>query len=590
MTDALTDARGAPEAVLGPRTGTLARVLRVPWPARARLLLALLLGVGATAAAVGLTATSAWLISRAAQHPPVLYLLVAVVSVRAFGVARGVLRYAERLVAHDAALRLLATLRSEVYRRLERLAPAGLADMRSGDLVARLVGDVDGLVDVWPRVILPFGVAAIVGCGAVTLVALLVPAAGFVLALTLVAAAVGGPLVGAVVAGRAERRIGPLRGELSATAYDLLQAGPELVVAGAAERHLGALDTLSGRIERAESRSALGTGLSATLGSLMAGLAVWTALALGAAAVRSGDLDGVLLAVVVLTPIAAHDFVAGLAAAAQQVARLWGSAVRLDTVLTRHDPVVDPAHPRPSPAGPYGVRIRGLRAGYASGPLVLDGLDLDIAAGSLTLVTGPSGAGKSTLALVLLRLLDPDAGLVELTTPGGVVDLRELDGDDVRRIIGLCSQDAHVFDSTIAENVRLARPRSTDQEVSAALRSAGLAEWIGSLPDGIGTFVGESGARISGGQRQRLELARSILADRPVVILDEPTEHLDEPTTRALLRDLRTFAAGRTVLYVTHRPELLDDWVPRARVELQIHRTEGGFERDIARGSRRPGS
>ena len=553
----------------------LVRVVRLAGPVRARLGLAVLAGVGAAGAAVGLTATSAWLISRAAEQPPVLYLMVAIVAVRAFGIGRGVLRYAERLASHDAAFRVLAGLRSDAYRRLERLAPAGLAEYRSGDLLARLVADIDGLADVWLRVLLPYGVAGIVGGGAVLLVAALVPAAGAVLALTLLVVAVGAPLAAGLVARRAERRIAPARGQLAAAALELLHGASELVLGGAAERRLADLARLDGELRQAEARSAAGAGVGALVGSLAGGAAVWFALVAGILAVRAGSLGGVALAVVVLTPIAVHELVAGLAPAAQQLPRLRAAAARVTEVLDRPDPVHEPAQPAALPAGPYGLRVRGLRARYRpDGPEILRGLDLELRAGGRALVTGPSGSGKSTLANVLLRFLDPSGGTIELVGSDAAVDLTRLPGDDVRRVVGLCPQDVHVFDTTIAENVRLARPGATEEELRAALRAARLGDWVESLPHGLETLVGEHGGRLSGGQRQRLGLARALLADWPVIIFDEPTEHLDEPTAAELTVDLLAAAAGRTAIFITHRPELIA--AAACETSVDLGRPEGG--------------
>ncbi|MGH3284040.1 MAG: amino acid ABC transporter ATP-binding/permease protein, partial [Streptosporangiaceae bacterium] len=220
-------------------------------------------------------------------------------------------------------------------------------------------------------------------------------------------------------------------------------------------------------------------------------------------------------------------------------------------VLARPDPVAEPADPAPAPGPPYGIRASGLSARWEpDGPDVLHAVDLAIPAGHRVAVVGPTGAGKTSLAMVLLRFLDPSAGAVTL----GGTGITTLDGGTVRSIVGPCAQDAHIFDSTLAVNLRLARPHASDAELRQALRRARLLEWADSLPGGLDTPVGEHGARLSGGQRQRLALARVLLADFPVVILDEPAEHLDEQTAGALTRDLLSATAGRTVLLITHRP------------------------------------
>jgi ATP-binding cassette subfamily C protein CydCD len=516
-----------------------------------RLTLAALLGVLASSCAVGLLATSAWLISRAAQHPPVLYLLVAVTSVRAFGIGRAMFRYGERLAGHDAALRILARLRVTAWEHLDRLAPAGLAAFRSGDLLSRLVRDVDSLADRWLRVRLPYLVAAVAGGVAVTISALLVPRAGLVLGASLVAAAVLAPVLALAVARRAEQQIAPRRGELATATLDLLRGAGELSVFGAADRALGTVSDAGQAVMRGEARSAYARGTGAAVALLAAGTSVWAAVFFGIPAVRSHALAGVALAVVVLVPLATHELFSGLAPAAQEIPRLQASAARVSAMMTQPDPVIEPSVPAPVPSPPYDLRIRDLTARWdADGPDVLHDFSLDVPAGQRVAVVGPSGSGKTTLAMVLLRFLDPAAGTVTL----GGTDLTAMDSDAVRRIVGLCAQDAHIFDSTLEANLRLARPGATGAELRDALRRARLLDWVDSLPTGLGTQVGEHGAQLSGGQRQRLALARVLLADFPVVILDEPAEHLDDDTADQLTSDLLDATAGRTVLLITHRP------------------------------------
>jgi thiol reductant ABC exporter CydC subunit len=553
--------------------GALWRIARIGRPVTGRMLLAVAAGVAATGAAIGLTATSAWLISRASERPGVLDLMLAVTGVRAFGVSRGAFRYAERLAGHDAAFRILARLRSSAYIRLERLAPAGLAEFRSGDLLSRLVDDVDGLADLWLRVLLPYLIAGIAGAATVGLIALVVPAAALVLAATLIFVAFAVPVVTIRIARRGERRISAERGDLAAASLEVLEGSPEIMVAGATEARLAALAGIDRRLAAAEARTSTGSGAGTLLSGLATGVAVWFGLVAGIAALRAGQIEGVMLAVVALTPIAVHEATAGLVPAAAHLPGLAAMAARLLDVTSRPDTVVEPARPEPLPAGPYGLRSRGLRARYSpDAPDALLMPDFDVAPGGRLLVTGPSGSGKSTFAAVAVRFLEPSTGALELVGSDAETDIRRLAGDDVRRVICLCGQDPHVFDTSIAENVRMARPDATDDQVAAALGRAQLAPWINSLPDGLGTLVGEHGARLSGGQRQRLSLARALLADAPVVIFDEPTEHLDEATATALLGDLLAATAGRTVVMITHRPELIDSVEWATRVDLGSRR------------------
>ncbi|MEV5317606.1 thiol reductant ABC exporter subunit CydD [Streptomyces sp. NPDC052687] len=554
------DAPASATAAVAPGTpaagGVLARVRAMSGARRGRLVLALLLGSLALGSAVGLMATSGWLISRASQQPPVLYLMVAVTATRAFGIGRSVFRYAERLVSHDAVLRMLADTRVAVYRRLERLAPAGLRGTRRGDLLSRLVADVDALQDYWLRWLLPAGAAVAVSAASVGFTAWLLPEAGAVLAAGLLAAGAGVPLITGAVARRAERRLAPARGVLATRVADLLTGTAELTVAGALPGRTADARRADAELTRIASRAATATALGDGLIALISGLTVAAAALTGVQAVADGRLNGVALAVVVLTPLAAFEAVLGLPLAVQYRQRVRRSAERVYEVLDAPEPVREPRRPRQAPATPFPLVLRDLAARHPGQDRdALAGLDLTLEQGRRIAVVGASGSGKTTLAQVLLRFLDARAGSYTLAG----VDAYALDGDDVRRLVGLCAQDAHLFDSTVRENLLLARRDATEAELRDALARARLLDWADSLPDGLDTLVGEHGARLSGGQRQRLALARALLADFPVLVLDEPAEHLDLPTADALTADLLAATEGRTTLLITHRLAGLED-------------------------------
>ncbi|WP_105970284.1 thiol reductant ABC exporter subunit CydD [Streptomyces geranii] len=537
------------------RVGVLARVRAMSGARRGRLGLALLLGSLALGSAVGLMATSGWLISRASQQPPVLYLMVAVTATRAFGIGRAVFRYAERLVSHDAVLRMLADTRVAVYRRLERLAPAGLRTTRRGDLLSRLVADVDALQDYWLRWLLPAGAALVVSAASVGFTAWLLPEAGAVLAAGLLAAGVGVPLVTSAVARRAERRLAPARGALATHVADLLTGTAESTVAGALNARTEEVRRADSELTRIASRAATATALGDGLTALLSGLTVAATALVAAQAVVDGRLAGVVTAVVVLTPLAAFEAVLGLPLAVRYRQRVRRSAERVYEVLDAPEPVREPEQPRPAPLSPFPVVVKELVARHAGQDRdALARLDLTLDEGCRIAVVGPSGSGKTTLAQVLLRFLDADAGSYTL----GGVDAYALDGDDVRRLVGLCAQDAHLFDSSVRENLLLAKKDATEDDLRGALARARLLDWAQALPDGLDTLVGEHGARLSGGQRQRLALARALLADFPVLVLDEPAEHLDLPTADALTADLLAATKGRTTLLITHRLAGLD--------------------------------
>lgn len=539
----------------GERVPVLSRVRAMAGPRRGRLALALLLGSLALGSAVGLMATSGWLISRASQQPPVLHLMVAVTATRAFGIGRAVFRYAERLVSHDAVLRMLADTRVAVYRRLERLAPAGLRSARRGDLLARLVTDVDALQDYWVRWLLPAGAAVAVSAASVGFTAWLLPEAGAVLAAGLLAAGAGVPLLTGIVARRAERRLAPARGVLATRVTDLLTGTAELTVAGALPARAADARRADGDLTRIASRGATATALGDGLTALITGLTVAGAALVGTAAVADGRLGGIAMAVVVLTPLAAFEAVMGLPLAVQFRQRVRRGAERVYEVLDAPDPVREPERPLDPPASPFPLVLGSVTARYAEQDRdALTGLDLTLDRGRRVAVVGASGSGKTTLAQVLLRFLDVREGTYTL----GGVDATALDGDAVRRLVGLCAQDAHLFDSSVRENLLLARKDATEADLRDALARARLLDWADGLPDGLDTLVGEHGARLSGGQRQRLALARALLADFPVLVLDEPAEHLDLPTGDALTADLLDATEGRTTLLITHRLAGLD--------------------------------
>jgi len=511
-----------------------------------RLALGVFAGVLAAGAAVGLLATSAWLITTAAAQPPVLILLVAIVAVRAFGVGRGVFRYVERLVAHDAAYRVLGETRARVTARLEELAPAGLASVRNGDLLARLVLDVDAVLDLWLRVVLPVVVAAVTAVATVGLLVLLLPVAGGAVAVAVLVACTVVPWLTAASARRAERAIAGARGDVSAAAAEDLQTAADVLAFGAVDDVLASFAAADARLAAAERRSAWSAGLGSALLVLCVGGASLAGLVLGSGA----DISGPVFAVLVLTPLALADVLGGIPAAAQLAIRVRASLARVEELMSAPAPVAEPETPMAVPDGRE-VQVRDLHAGYGSNE-VLRGLDLDLPAGSRVVVTGPSGSGKSTLASALLRFLEPSSGEIRL----GGVDVRRLGGDQVRSVVGLLTQESHVFDTSIRENLLLAKPGASDLRLWKALYAARLGQFVECLPQGLDTMVGEHGARLSGGERQRLAFARLLLADHDVLVLDEPTEHLDEETARALLTDLFAAAGRRTVVLLTHRPEL----------------------------------
>jgi ATP-binding cassette, subfamily C, bacterial CydC len=539
----------------GHATSPLGRVLWLARPLRGRLILAVLAGAMATSCGIALLATSGFLLARASQHPNILAISIAVVAVRGLSIGRGVFRYAERLASHDAAFRILVDIRVRAFQRLERLAPAGLRTLRPGDLLARLVSDVDATQDLFLRGVVPPVAAVLAGTGAVIACLLILPASGLALVAGLLVAGALVPWLAAARARRTGQRLAPARGEFTAHFTDVLSGAADLHAFGAQEPAAARAADASAELARMERRAASGMGLGTGLSSGAAGLTVWAVLGLAVAATGTGALTRVPLAVVTLTALAAFEAVTALPAAAIQLGQARTSAARVTAVLDAPDPVRDPAAPLPLPAGPVPVRLRGAQVAYEpGGPLALDGVDLDLVPGRRVALIGPSGAGKSTVAAVLLRFRELSGGSATLDGE----TLSAYAADDVRTVIGGCAQDPHIFDTTIAGNLRLARPSATQEQLASAAGRAGLLPWITSLPLGWDTAVGAHGTAISGGQRQRLALARALLADPPLMILDEPTAHLDPDSRRALTTDILAVTEGRATLLITHDLDGLD--------------------------------
>jgi ATP-binding cassette subfamily C protein CydCD len=505
---------------------------------------AAVIGALASASGVALTATAGWLIVQASTRPPILTLLVAVVGVRAFGLARPVLRYVERLRSHDAALRLLARRRVEVYEALVPLVPARLG-RRRGDALSAIVDDVDSVVDRQLRVRLPLVQLALVMLLATAVAALLHPVAGLVVAAYGILAGVAF-LVSRHGARRAEQALVELRAELSTRVVDAVQVADELRMW---QRTVPVADRVAVTSARMGWAATTGAAwLAAARGLLLLG----SGAAMFAIALTAGGVSGPVTALLVLLPLALADVALPCADAGVLAVRTAAADDRL-RALERMEPAVADRPGLRTTAG-SGVGLDAMRARWELRAPQTTAVSLDLAPGDRIALVGPSGSGKSTVAAVLLRFLDPSTGDARL----GGQRLDDLSLDDVRRRVGLVDDHPHVFATTVAENVRLARPGASDAEVEEALRRAHLGPWLDELPDGLGTWIGAGHAAVSGGERARIGVARSLLADHPVLVLDEPTAHLDHPTAEALSREVLSGPRGRSVLWITHGTAGLD--------------------------------
>ncbi|GGE87400.1 thiol reductant ABC exporter subunit CydC [Mycetocola zhadangensis] len=550
-------------------------ILRTALPVTTGGVLGVLFGILAALCTVALLATSAYLITRAAEQPPILYLSMAVVGVRAFALGRAFFRYLERLASHDAAFRQLETVRVDLLRRLIPLAPDGLGRSRRGSLLSSLVSDVDELQNLPLRVLQPLVTSVGVAAIAVWVVAILSPAAAVGLAIALLAAFLIGTLVAARLAASAERSLAPRRAALVDAVLDYLSNLDVLIAYGAEQSGRRTVEAADAALTRALTARAAGVGIAGASLSLFSGLAVAWSLVAGIPAVSTAGstLSGPALAVIVLVPLAVFEIVASVPLAASAWRQVRSSAERIAKIAPADVPAELPldggsAGWAPQPGAPV-LELSGVQAtwpGAEQPALTVDALRIET--GERVLIEGMSGAGKTTLAHVLVRFLEYD-GTYLLAGQ----DVRNLPLESVRGFVGLCEQVPYLFDESIRQNLLFARDTATDAELTDVLDRVGLGQWLVAR-GGLDSRVGERGALVSGGQAQRIALARALLRDFPVIVLDEPTANVEADLAESLLRDLlgATNDAGRAVILISHAD------VPASIVDRRIRISHGTLQ------------
>lgn len=526
------------------------QLVQFAWPRSRGYSASLLVAVVQGLSAVALLATSAWLISRAAEQPPIMYLSIAVVGVRTFALARASLRYAERWLSHDAVLRGTGEKRVDVFAKLINFVPAGLGRESTAELSTRVVADVDETQNLGLRIFSPLVQSFSVSLISIAFFWFLLPEAAIAMALLLALAYLLALPVSSAVAKRADNTSAHDRALLSVSTSELIENYELLAAYQWLNEQSNRIELIQAKLASSARRQALALGASQAVFSFGAALSAVASAVIGAAYLADGKTDAVMLAVYALLPLAVFD----VASVSQPVVGAWrrfrASAVRLIQLTTRQvPPELAISHGAGVLSDIDSLQLESVDLGYPGSETVVRGLSLGLTRGDSLSITGPSGAGKTTVALALAGLLQPRSGALRIN--GQLAST--FSEDSIRLHIGYLEQSAVVFSTTVAANLRVARPMAADHELIEVLRSVGL--WLMfSTRDGLETQVGENASLISGGEAQRLAFARALLANFDCIILDEPTASVDQAQAQALVQDLLKAAAAqrRILVLITH--------------------------------------
>ncbi|MCL4270633.1 MAG: thiol reductant ABC exporter subunit CydC, partial [Anaerolineales bacterium] len=536
--------------IVNPKSTILPRLLQFLKGNWHRVALSVLLSSITILASVALMGTSAWLISTAAIAVSVADLGVSTVGTRFFGITRAVFRYLERLVSHDVTFRLLAKLRVWFYEKLEPLAPARLMNFRSGDLLARIIGDVETLENFYVRVVSPPLTAIVVGVFTAIFLASFYPLLAPVYLTFYLSLGLFLPILAQTTSRKSAEQTISLRADLQTRLVDGIQGMADLIAYGRANERLKQIASNADEYGNAQRRMARVTGIHSAIGTLLTNLGMWTILFLTIPQIINGEIAGPMLASLTLLTLASFEAVTPLPLAAQMWNSAREAARRLFEVVDTEPEIKDDIRYSKIDERVSNIEFSNISFTYPSQSTpALQHLTFNLQPSTSLAIVGPSGAGKSTIANLLLRFWDYSSGEIILSGES----LKALNQDEVRARCGYVSQNTYFFNTSIYENLRFARKKVTREEVEAACKSAQIHEFIMSLPKGYDTLIGEQGLRLSGGERQRLAIARALIKDAPILILDEPTANLDPLTEGQVLETLFKVMKQKTSLLITHR-------------------------------------
>ena len=522
------------------------------WVAITALLSFITLGAG-----IGLLAMSAFLISKSALVDTTITLALIILGVRVFAMTRAVSRYAERYVGHLGTFRILTRIRIWFFRGIEPLAPAVLMQHRSGDLLTRIIADIDTLQDLYLRVLVPPVAAALAVSLGCILLAGFSPWLGIALFVFVCLCGVVIPLAMHRLTLSSSASLVQEQANLNATLVEGITGIADLVAFGREDLLLGRAEHITAAQQPARKQLAQARGIAAGLTALLVGLAALTVLGFGVSLVSDGSLDGVYLAILPLIAIATFEAVGPLSAAYEHLGRSRAAATRLVELVDTPASVAEPSpsakltlqNNTSSALTAADLVVTDLSFRYSEGEsLVLQNATVQIPAGSFAVITGPSGSGKSTLSNLLLRFWEYSQGSIQLNG----YELNRLGLDEARSVVALVAQHDHLFDTTLRDNLLLGDSRADDERLFEACDAVCLGDWVRALPAGLEERAGENGNRLSGGERQRVMIARALLTEAPILILDEATEHLDEEMQLDVLRGILKWRSSLTTIMITH--------------------------------------